>query len=314
MKKSFLIVLLAVVIMAGCSERDKSGKQLDTITSGKIKIAVDESLKPLIDAEIGAFEGTYRDANIEAVYMSESEAINYMLMDSSRLAIVTRRLTTDEQAVLDKVQIPGRQMIVAKDGIAIILHNDNPDTLLTMQHIQDILEGKTSSWNQISSKNKTGNIEVVFDNPTSGILRYLMDTLNNIKTIPKNCFAVNSNEAVIDYVSKKKNAIGLIGVGWVSDAEDSTANSFLKTIQVAGIADSITPNIEYYQPYQAYIAQKSYPLARQVFIISREARSGLGSGFLTYVASDKGQRVVLKAGLVPATMPVRIVEITYGQK
>jgi phosphate transport system substrate-binding protein len=38
---------------------------------------------------------------------------------------------------------------------------------------------------------------------------------------------------------------------------------------------------------------------------------GLGSGFLTYVANDKGQRVVLKAGLVPATMPVRIVEITY---
>jgi phosphate transport system substrate-binding protein len=314
MKNSILVGTLAVLFMVSCSERDKSGKQLDTITSGTIKIAVDESLKPLIDAEIGAFEGTYRDAHIEATYMSESEAINAMLLDSFRLAIVTRKLTPNEQAVLDKVQIPGRQMVIAKDAIALILHNDNPDTTLTMQQIQEIFEGKTSIWKQISSGNKIGDIEVVFDNPTSGILRYLVDTLKNITAIPKNCFAVNSNEAVIDYVSKKKNAIGLIGVGWVSDAEDSTAHGFLKSIQVAGVAEVITPSTEYYQPYQAYIAQKSYPLSREVVIISREARSGLGSGFLTYVASDKGQRVVLKAGLVPATMPVRIVEITYGQK
>jgi phosphate transport system substrate-binding protein len=314
MKSLFLIGLLTALFVVGCSERDKSGKQLDTITSGTIKITVDESLKPLIEAEIDAFEGTYRDAHIEATYTSESEAINAMLLDSARLAIVTRKLAPHEQAVLDKVQIPGRQMVVAKDGIALILHNDNPDTVITMQHIQQIFEGNLSRWKQISPDNSIGNIEVVFDNPNSGILRYLMDTLKNITTIPKNCFAVESNEAVIDYVSKKRNAIGLIGVGWISDAEDSTANGFLKTIRVAGIADGVTSNMEYFQPYQAYIAQKSYPLAREVVIISREARSGLGSGFLTYMASDKGQRVVLKAGLVPATMPVRIVEITYGQK
>lgn len=305
----FILVVLVLSLVVGCTDRDKSGKPLDTPTSGTIKISVDESLKPLIDAEIGAFEGIYKDAHIEVVYTSESDAINSMLVDSTRLAIVTRRLTPDEQAVLDKVKIPGRQMSVAKDGIAFILHNDNPDTLLTWAHIQGILAGKISNWNQINPKNKSNNIDVVFDHPQSGILRYLMDTLENIKTIPPNCFAVNSNEAVIDYVSKKENAIGLIGVGWVSDAEDSTMHGFLKSIQVAGISrDS-----EFYQPYQAYIAQKEYPFSREVVIISREARSGLGSGFLTYVASDKGQRVVLKAGLVPATMPVRIVEITYDQ-
>jgi phosphate transport system substrate-binding protein len=46
-------------------------------------------------------------------------------------------------------------------------------------------------------------------------------------------------------------------------------------------------------------------------MVSREARSGLASGFIAYVASDKGQRVVLKLGLVPATMPIRIVEVNH---
>jgi phosphate transport system substrate-binding protein len=301
------IFLSAFVV--GCTDRDKSGKPLDTTTSGTIKIAVDESLKPLIEAAIDAFEGTYRDAHVEAIYTSESDAINLMLADTARLAIVTRKLTQDEQAVLDRVRIPGRQMVIAKDGIALILHNDNADTLISWNHIQGILEGEISTWKQINPSASSEKIDVVFDHPNSGILRYLRDTLQNIKTIPPNCFAVNSNEAVIEYVSKKKNAIGLIGVGWVSDAEDSTANSFLKTIRVASISNAS----DFYQPYQAYIAQESYPLSRIVVVISREARSGLGSGFLTYLASDKGQRVVLKAGLVPATMPVRIVEITYDQ-
>jgi len=309
MKSYFYSILFLALFLAGCTDRDKSGKPLDNTTSGTIKIAVDESLKPLIDAEIDAFEGIYRDAHIEVTYTSESDAINAMLVDSARLAIVTRRLTPDEQGALDRVKIPGRQMTIAKDGIALILHNENQDTLLTWTQIQEIFEGKISNWKQVNANSSSQSIDVVFDHPNSGILRFLRDTLENIKTIPKNFFAVNNNEAVIDYVSKKKNAIGLIGVAWVSDAEDSTANSFLKSVQVAAISNGS----EFYQPYQAYIAQNSYPLSREVVIISREARSGLGSGFLTYIASDKGQRVVLKAGLVPATMPVRIVEITYGQ-
>ena len=70
-------------------------------------------------------------------------------------------------------------------------------------------------------------------------------------------------------------------------------------------------NIAFYQPYQAYMAQGKYPLLRDVVMISREARSGLASGFMAFVASDKGQRIVLKSGLVPATMPIRIIEVNH---
>ncbi|MGC4021621.1 MAG: hypothetical protein QM734_06615 [Cyclobacteriaceae bacterium] len=72
---------------------------------------------------------------------------------------------------------------------------------------------------------------------------------------------------------------------------------------------SISSDDEYLKPYKAYILIKKYPLSRDIFIISREAHSGLGTGFLAYVASEKGQKIVLKAGLVPATAPVRLVQI-----
>ncbi len=74
---------------------------------------------------------------------------------------------------------------------------------------------------------------------------------------------------------------------------------------------AVSDDSAFYQPYQAFIAQKQYPLLRDVIMISREARAGLASGFMAFIASDKGQRIVLTSGLVPATMPIRIVEVNH---
>jgi phosphate transport system substrate-binding protein len=55
--------------------------------------------------------------------------------------------------------------------------------------------------------------------------------------------------------------------------------------------------------------QRKYPFLRDLYIVSREARAGLGTGFATYVASDDGQRIILRSGLMPATQPVRVIEV-----
>jgi phosphate transport system substrate-binding protein len=156
----------------------------------------------------------------------------------------------------------------------------------------------------LGSKNEAG-IEIVFDNPNSGLIRHLKDSVANVKTLPPNCFAVETNTAVIDHVAENRNALGLIGLEWISDKDDSTSNTFLEKIKVMGVAGDST----HFKPYQGYLALKYYPLSRRITILSREARSGLGSGFMAFVASEKGQRIVLKAGLLPVTMPLRLVEI-----
>ena len=64
---------------------------------------------------------------------------------------------------------------------------------------------------------------------------------------------------------------------------------------------------ESYKPYQAYIALGQYPLCRDVFAVMNDPRGGVASGFYTFLCSDRGQRIILKSGLVPATQPLRIV-------
>jgi phosphate transport system substrate-binding protein len=290
------------MVLSSCADRDKQGKVLDTPTAGSIKIAVDESLKPLIDAEIQAFEGIYRNAKIEVTYTSEGEAINAMMQDSARLAIVTRKLVDDEVKLLQRQTIVPYQLTVAKSGVALIANKITSDTVIDLTVLKALLSGKNEFIDGLSESQ-----HIVFDQPNSGIIRFLKDTLGLTGGLSANCFAVKGNSAVVDYITKTKNAIGLIDLSWISDHDDSTTTAFLNSVKVMAIlGDSVA-----YQPYQAYLAQGRYPLIRNVEIISREARAGLGSGFMAFVASDKGQRIVLKAGLLPATMPIRIVEVNH---
>jgi len=305
MKSLFCAVVAGLFFLYSCSPRDNKGNFLDTTTSGHVKIAVDESLKPLLDTELDTFEALYQRAHIDIIYTSEGEAMNLLLNDSVRLAVITRGLLSSEMEMLKNLKLEPTQVAIAKEGIAAIFNKKNPDSVITLPQIKDILTGKISTWNQLRKGAPQDSIQVVFDQPASGIVRYFKDSLKIDKLAP-NCFAVKGNPAVIDFIATRPHAIGLIGVSWISDSDDSTTNVFLNTVRIGGVSRDTG---EYYQPYQAYIAQGQYPLTRNIMVINREGRAGLGSGFLAFMAGEKGQRIVLKAGLVPSTMPVRIVEI-----
>jgi phosphate transport system substrate-binding protein len=294
---------MLVVMLLSCSRPEKP---LDTPTAGSIKISADESLRPIVETELTTFEGIYTQAHIDCNYASESDAIDLLMKDSVRLAIATRHLTAEEKKYFDDINVPVRQIDVATSGIAVILNKNNSDTTLTVDEIRQILQGKISTWDQLGGKSKNG-IEIVFDHPNSGMVRHLKDSIAQVQTLPANCYAANNNEAVVDFVSKNENALGFIGLEWISDEDDSVTNNFLGRIQVAAVA--VSKDSAYYQPYQAYLALKQYPFPKKITVIIREARSGLGNGFLAFFASEPGQRIVLKAGLLPATMPIRIVQV-----
>jgi phosphate transport system substrate-binding protein len=305
MKRLALLSLLISALFS-CQDRDKHGKIVDTPTTGRITIVADESLKPIVEAEVETFNALHKRAHIDVIYLPEADAIAAMLKeDTLKMAIVTRKLTADERKYLmETVKVRAREEALATSGIALIVNRDNPDTLLSVNNLKALLSGEANTWKQVGGHTNNG-IEIVFDNPNSGLIRQVKDSVAKVKTLPANCFAVKNNEAVVDYVAKNRNALGLIGLEWISDRDDTTSNSFLNKIRVVALAgDSAN-----FQPYQAYLALKYYPLMRTITAINREGRTGLATGFAAFFASERGQRIVLKAGLVPKTMPLRIVSV-----
>ena len=306
---SILFLLLSSLLYISCNTKPEI---TDSPTSGHLKVSVDESFAPILDSHVYTFQKLYKYAKVDAAYKSETDAVKDLLTDSARVIIVSRKLTPEETKVFEKLKIIPRVNRIAVDGVALIVHPNNPDTLLTLQQIQNIFTGKVVNWQQVSGKSATSDITIVFDNTGSSTARYILDSINLKQPLPAKVFAAKSNPALIDYVSNNPNAIGVLGVNWISDTDDSTAVSFLNKIKVVGVSRETSPtSVEsYFQPYQGYLANNSYPLRRDLYVISREARAGLGTGFASFVAGDKGQRIFLKSGLMPAQGQVRLITIT----
>lgn len=308
MKRISILAFVAFNFWA-CGNSNNAPKEV--VDNTRIKIAIDESLRPVMEAEEMVFESINDKKHLDLIYTSPVEAMRLMLIDSVKLAIIPRKATKEEQATIDKDAFKFVQAKIAIDALAFITNKANPDTVFTVNQIKQLMDGTATDWSQVFTKNKMGKIQVVFDNPGSGATQYFKDSLLNGKEVGKHCFAVNSNPEVIDYVEKNKNAIGVIGLNWISDKDDSKMKGFLDRIKVAEI---IPRKISYesltYKPIQANVAIRQYPFCREIYIIGRQATLSLGNDFVNFINGDQGQRIILKAGLVPAKAPIRILQVT----
>jgi phosphate transport system substrate-binding protein len=306
---SIFFILLLTVAVSGC-QSGKTPVTNETTTRGDIKIGVDDAYQLLADTEIATFQSLYKYSKINPIYATEDSILKLFMADSVRLMITSRKLTQNEEAYLKENLIIPRTTQVAWDALAFIVNKSNPDSGLKYNQIRDLFLGKIATWKDLDSKSKQGKLKVVFDNQGSSNVRFVMKKFGITGSLPDFCYSANTNNQVIDYVEAHPEAIGIISVNWISDSDDSITHAFLKRVKVIGISAEFDPEgDDYIKPHPAFIADKSYPFIREVYTISRETFSGLGRGFIQFVANDQGQRIVLKMGMVPATMPIRLIQI-----
>lgn len=282
----------------------------DTPTSGVAEIASDDCFSPIVQEEIDVFEALNKDASIIPIYGSEVDAINLLLKDSLRLVIAARDLTDAEKQGLLNKQLQPRTQKIAVDGIALIINNQNTDSLISVPQIKKIMTGEIDSWKQINPRSKYDKIAVVFDNPNSSTVRFIKDSINRGEPLAEHLKAQENNKAVLDYVAKTPNAMGVIGVNWISNPTDTTNLSFNDKVRVMSVS-KVEPATRQssFQPYAAYLALGEYPLRRDVFVITSDLRGTLPTGFVSFLVGDRGQRIILKAGLIPATRPMRLITV-----
>lgn len=310
MKRNQITNLLLLACTAFLLSSCWDPKSQQSTTKGTAKIGVDETFRLLMDTEVFTFKSHYPEALIEPVYAPEGELIDLLKSDSLRLLIIGRSLSKEELEFFASKKSHPKITKIAYDGVALIVHPENPDSNLSYEVLQSLFKGETKTWNQINQKQKNDSVRIVFDHPRSGTAHYIMDAFG-IKQFPKGCFALKSNQDVVNYVAENPNAIGVIGSNWISDPEDTVSHAFLKKIHVVGLSSKNDPTaaLGFFRPYQGYIATGEYPFKREINFISRELGVRVGTGFAAFVAGDIGQRIVLKAGLVPATAPIRLINV-----
>ena len=309
MKRSLYVGVCLLLSLVSCNNKRSAGDG-QTWYSGSITIAVDESLKPIIEEELQVYRALTPEAEVTPIYCSEVDAIKLLLQDSVRLVIANRRLSDAELASFHSRKFFPESVPMAVSGIALITHPENTDSLITVGQFRKILTGQIKTWKDLNPKSRLGDMNVVFDNPNSGTIHYAIDSICRGEPLASTLTALKSNEEVIEYVSKTPNALGVIGANWVGNAADTTRLSFNESVQVMAVSNSGYATVgNSYKPYQAYLALREYPLVHDVFILINDPRTALPTGLMRFLTGDRGQRIILKSGIVPATQPIRLVNV-----
>lgn len=309
MKQFWLIAALSLTTFSACNQKPRDGLT-DTYTSGVIAIAADESFQPIVQEEIDVFEGVYPLAGIVPRYTTEVDAINLLLKDSVRLVIATRTLTSEEMNSFHSRKFFPREIKLATDGLAFIVNSRNSDSIISVRDIKRILTGEVRKWKDIYPASSLDAIQLVFDNKNSSTVRFAADSICKGKPLSTDLKALKNNQEVINYVARTPAAIGVIGVNWLGNRSDTTNLSFRKEIRVMAVSAENKATLDNsYKPFQAYLFYGDYPLVRNIYVLLNDPRNALPWGFTSFLTSDRGQRIILKSGLVPATQPVRVVDV-----
>lgn len=291
----FIVLLGLLVVFFACNQKNNTLKSDETILKGSTSVLVDETLLPIVASQVEVFESLY-EARIKINAKSELETVIALSKDTSKIAILSRKLNPEEEKVFARKKITPRSTVFATDAIALISNQRNKDTLIALQEVVNFLKGMP-------------NIKIkglVFDNPNSSTVRYMKE-LAGIKELPlERVFSFKTNEKVIQFVSENKEMIGVVGVNWLMEPSLKMRPIVdkINVLNVKGIGKT-----DYFAPTQNNLAEKKYPLARDLYIINCQGYSGLGMGFASFIAGEVGQRITLKSGLLPAKMPGRNIKI-----
>jgi phosphate transport system substrate-binding protein len=289
--KGFLVGSLLCLSLGAChSAVDKTPRE--TPTSGTINISVDETFRPVIDSQIKVFESSFPNVTIIPHYKPEAECFRDLSTDSTRMIIVTRAISHDEEKFyIDSFHLTPTVGPLAYDAIAVIVNNSSKDSIFEIKDIQAMLDGSD-----------THHKPVMDGLSATSTVRYAIDSILKGHPLGKNVTAARSSEEVINYVASNPQAVGFIGVSWIGDPNDPERGNFLKKVGIASIRCVSCLGPTYVKPYQANIALRRYPLVRSLYYILKENYSGVGNNFVNFLQFERGQLIFSKAYLWPAKM------------
>ena len=290
-----ILPMCAVTLVTSCN--DKSGKDQQTILEGKAKVYVDESFQYLMEDQVEVFENQY-NAKIDLVTKTETEIINLMLTGKTDLAILSRKLSDQEENFFKNRSITPKITHFASDAVVFITGKTAKDTLVDLQQVLNLMQGKPSNLRNL-----------VFENPNSGTVSY-MHRLAGISEANANLYYLKSDKEVIEFVAKNPQSIGVIGLSPIVQPFPESKD-YLKSVTVMSVRNvKSAPNSTlYYKPSQHNLGEGLYPLKRSIYMLNYQGSAGLGMGFASFVAGDIGQRIVLKSELLPVVIPQRNINI-----
>ena len=236
------------------------------------------------------YQTEHPDVSLSVTGGGSGTGIASLINKTVDLANASRQMQADEIKQAKANGFDPVEFVVARDAIAVIVNPTNPVSKLTIQQISDMYSGKINNWSQVGGEDQP--IVRLSREVNSGTHVYFRDTVVRLgQKGNKTLFATNtlllpSSEGIISEIRQNPNAIGYDGLGYVP--------SDLKVIAVAQDA-----NGSYVLPSIATVNDKTYPIARDLYMYTRGQPTGAVKAYLDWIVSSEAQAIVANLGFVP---------------
>ncbi len=290
--KQWIFLIACIFLFAACNQPAGNAKQNEA-NSKTLHISVDESFQPVMSEEVNVFESAYPDVKVLVEYKPEAECLRDLEKDSTKIVIISRELSREETKFYDgKIGYKPEFAQLAKDAVAVIVNMQSADSVFTINDLKQLLAGKGNS-----------KLNIAIDgNTATSTVRYLKDSLLGGSAFGKNITGAKNSEALIDYIAETPSAIGFVGISWMIDPQNKQQEQAVEKVRMALIECKNCDKGVFAKPSQKTITFNQYPLVRGLYYVLKENYPGIGSRFVEFLTTERGQLIFRRALLVPSQM------------
>lgn len=285
----FLFFLVSLFILTSCSLKSSSNTSSDS-SALYIENKGSDTIVNLALAWAERYQSQHQDVRISVTGGGSGTGIASLINGTVDIANASRQIKQEEIDDAKSNGIEPVEHIIARDAIAVIVNPENSVNQLTLQQISDIYSGKITNWTEVGGDDRP--IVKLSRETNSGTHVYFLETVLRLgNSEDETLFSMDtlllpSSEGIVAEVRQNPNAIGYDGLGYVP--ED------LKMIAIAKEEGGA-----YVLPSIATVNDKTYPIARDLYMYTNGEPTGVIQEYLEWILSTEAQEIVAELGFVP---------------
>jgi len=246
--------------------------------SENITMTGSTTVLPLAQRAAESFMDIYDDISVSVRGGGSGVGIAALIDGRADIANSSRAIKNKEiELAKEKGKAPYAN-VVAIDGIAVVVHPDNPLNSVSIEDLKKIYTGEVKNWKALGGSDKA--IVVISRDYSSGTFEVFKELVLEGAKVTGDALMLASNKAVSTTISTTPDAVGYIGLGYLSKG--------VKALKINGV-----------EAGEETVREGEYKLARPLFMYTNGEPKGIIKTFMDFVFSSQGQEIARELGYVP---------------
>lgn len=286
-----LRVLIGAALLAcllGCAGRPE--REQETVAAVPVTVVADPCVAAAVGEAAGEFVRMYPGPDVRVRRGEPREAMQALYGAQAEVVVIGRELADEERQAARQAGIEVEALRWARDGLAVVVHPSNPVEQLAVDDLREVFDGTVTSWAAMGGADR--RIVPVVQDLATGTSQFFVTEVMGGGSLAGPAVTVADDSAAVRRVADDPAAIAFVSLPF--------ADRGVKALRVARLRGL---------PYVALDARSvyegRYPLLRYFNVVVRVPGSDRAGEFNTFLCAQEGQRLVIAAGYVPATVPVR---------